>query len=67
MLEGFSLALGESGTTDRNKKAGRLFGGKKIQVRLDESQVRYVDGASSLSGTLLVFHVTQVNQPLLST
>lgn len=23
LLEGFSLALGESGTTDRNKKAGR--------------------------------------------
>ena len=26
-----------------------------------------VDGASSLSGTLLVFHVNQVNQPLFST
>ena len=26
-----------------------------------------VDGASSLSGALLVFHITQVNQPLLST
>ena len=50
MLEGFSLALGESGTTDRNKKAGRLFGGKKIQVRLDESQVRYVDGEQAEAG-----------------
>ena len=51
MLEGFSLALGESGTTDRNKKAGRLFGGKKIQVRLDESQVRYVDGEQAEAGS----------------
>ena len=41
MLEGFSLALGESGTTDRNKKAGRrdVFFGKKIQVRCAELQV----------------------------
>ena len=39
LLEGFSLSLGESGTTDRNKKAGRRNGfcGKKIQVRRAES------------------------------
>ena len=32
-----------------------------------ERQWPNVDGASSLSGTLLVIHVNQVNQPLFST
>ena len=40
LLEGFSLSLGESGITDRNRKVGRrkLFCGKKIQVKRDESR-----------------------------